>query len=521
MLKKLEKTMMSITYVYLLLPILLFVAGWLKPPVAIILVLLLIYAGMKAVTSYTPKEYESENSSGKPPAHKIITGLFILLGIIYWVTLSGIGGFSFQNDDFELRNAMLRDLTNFNWPVKYDYPATPNIHDLAGHQGALVYYFVYWLPAALFGKLSGGFEGANSFLFGWSVLGLVLGFYWFSRAVKKTSILLLLLFVFWSGMDAIGWWVQRGSHFGAGEHIEWWSSFFQYSANTTALFWVFNQAVVPWIIVMLLCNQPSKKTVIFTYSLCLPYAPFSFIGLAPFMLYFSVSGKDAEKIFSRKKIINFKALWHNVNAAFSIPNLVAAPVLIGVFLLFFYNTGSRFSNGLIWSPLTGPYNYYGDRTDTLSLLCAYFLFCLFEFGIYVLLIRNKFKKDPVFLITVGSLLLIPSYKMGIYNDFVMRVSIPALTFLMVYVAKFLTAPIYNNRKLLSLKIILVAFLLIGAITPFNEIYRSIDITTHNPQGIINDHWHTLSTLEEFKTGGIGNFVVQDPQNTFFFKYLGK
>ncbi|MCL6589405.1 MAG: hypothetical protein K6U80_05560 [Firmicutes bacterium] len=511
MLKKLDKHVMFLAYAYLVFPVILFAAGWLKPLLAIVLAILLCYGVIRAVIDY------EDIRPVKIYTSTILIGLFIILGVVYWVYLSGIGGYSFQNADFDLQNAMLRDLIDFDWPVIYNYPTQPQIHELAGHQGALVYYFTYWLPAALLGKVF-GLGAANVFLYLWTVWGILLCFYWLSRKVKKLSVFLLLLFIFWSGLDVAGYFAH-GFRFTYGEHLEWWPSYFQYSSNTTALFWVHHQVVAPWIIVMLLVNRISKKTVFFTYALCLPYAPFSFAGLTPFVIYYIVSGKNAKKIFSKEKAVDFPALWHNLKANLSVSNLVTAPILIGVFLLFFANTGSRFG-GLIWDS-KGPYNYLGFKTDLWTVIINYLLFCLLEFGIYVLLIGGKYKKNPVFLIMVASLLLIPSFKMGIYNDFVMRVSIPALTFLLVFVAKFFTDPSPKGTKTRILKYILFAFLLVGAVTPFNEIYRSADATGKNPQGIINGRWHTLSTLEDLKTSGIGNFVAKDPRDRIFFKYLGK
>lgn len=522
MLKKLDKYVMILTYIYLILPVTLFALGWLNLPLAIILTVLSAYGGIKAVKGF--ENYQPIKISTR----KVILAIFIVLGVMVWVYMSGVGGFSFQNDDFELRNVMLHDLTDLHWPVHYNYPSEPKISDMSGHQGALVYYFTYWLPAAAFGKLT-GWGGANLFLYFWTVLGILLCFYWFARNIRKWPLMLLLLFILWSGMDAAGQFIQ-GAPFPLGEHIEWWFSEFQYSSNTTALFWVFNQTVVPWIIVMLFLNRLNKKSVLFTYALCVPYAPFSFIGLAPFAVYYLLSGKRAEtepssensgnfktevKVGFKAKFISLsKALWHVIQAASSWSNCLIAPIVIGIFLLFYRNTSGHFAGEFIW-----PY-HWGPGTDTLPFLYSYLLFCLLEFGIYALLIAGKFKKEPVFLIAVTALLLIPSYQMGINNDFVMRVSIPSLIFLMVFVAKFLTEPIQGKFKNGILKFLLVGFLLIGAITPFNEIYRSVTQTWSNPQGIINDRVRTLSTLDESKAEIINVFVAKDPRNTFFFKYLG-
>jgi hypothetical protein len=511
MMKKLDTYVLIASYTFLIFPVLLFAVGWLNFPLMVVMTGLLLFGGFKAV-----KDFHNDQPF-KISLRKIIIALAIIFVIMAWVYLSGIGGFMFQNDDFELRNVMLHDLIDLHWPVQYSYPTEPKVDDMAGHQGALVYYFTYWLPAALIGKLA-GWKGANIFLYFWTVLGVLLSFYWFARNVKKWPLMLLFLFIFWSGMDAAGQFSQGNFSFAFGDHIEWWLSDFQYSSNTTTLFWVFNQTVVPWLIVMLMINRINKKSLLFTYALCLPYAPFSFIGLTPFVAYYLFSNRMQTDATPKSSGILVKPflhwIWSNIKAAFSFANLLAAPLIIGVFLIFFSSTGGRFNGEFIW-----PY-HFGPGANTLPFLMTYLLFCLLEFGIFALIIMGKFRKEPVFLIAITLLLLIPSYQMGINNDFVMRASIPSLIFLMIFTAKFLAEPIQGRIKTGVLKFLIIVFLLIGAVTPFNEIYRSVDQTIHNPQGMIKDNMHTLSKLDESRSGSIESFVVKDPRNSLFFQYLG-
>jgi hypothetical protein len=70
-------------------------------------------------------------------------------------------------------------------------------------------------------------------------------------------------------------------------------------------------------------------------------------------------------------------------------------------------------------------------------------------------------------------MLIPLYRMGEYNDFVMRVSIPSLLVLWIGVAQTLT----GDLKLKRAKALLGLFIL-GSLTGLNEIARSVDDPTY-------------------------------------------
>jgi len=77
------------------------------------------------------------------------------------------------------------------------------MREIFGESGALVYYFVYWLPPALVGKLA-GWDMANLALFGWTMACLFLCILLISRFIGRAMVLVVLSFVMWSGMDIIG-----------------------------------------------------------------------------------------------------------------------------------------------------------------------------------------------------------------------------------------------------------------------------------------------------------------------------
>jgi hypothetical protein len=210
---------------------------------------------------------------------------------------------------------------------------------------------------------------------------------------------------------------------------------------------------------------------------------------------------------SRIKISKrFHALWMQVRPMLTLQNIVV-PLTLGALLSSYFMVNSYIGNryhGLLISVVNSP----------VTLLWCYFLFCIVEFGLYALIIIPSYKRDPLFLITVISLVLIPWYFAGVNNDFVMRASIPPLVILMTYVLRYLFDG--HNRVAKSL---LVIFFGIGSITPFNEIYRSVWVTSCYYPGRLADHIQSLSNFKFIED--VGPFVAIDPEKSVFFKYLGK
>ena len=211
-----------------------------------------------------------------------------------WVALSGIGGFAFQNIDFHTRNAVFRDLINFPWPVKYyTNPTDPSI------PYNLVYYTGFWLPAALVGKIA-GWLAANIALYIWTVLGIILTILLLGTKIKLTPLYLILILIFFSGMDALGSLIRIIAVPGTNNflwppifHLEWWMPSFQYSSFTTQLFWVFNQAIPTWLCMALLIATGDRKIILVVWSLCCFFAPLPALGMFPYVLL-KIPNKPAE-----------------------------------------------------------------------------------------------------------------------------------------------------------------------------------------------------------------------------------
>ena len=240
-----------ISYIYLVLPFIIFCIGWLNLPASILFTAIAIWATYQVLQT-TPADDPQPAKLSK----KIILVSVAILGV--WVLLSGVGGYAFQNWDHHWRNAVFRDLINYQWPVIYP---TQDIADVNTPLAMLAYYVGFWLPAASIGKLF-GWEIANLSLFIWTWVGVVLVVVLLQKRFKAAPLAVILLLIFFSGMDILGMLLRHRinpldafSFWPPIARLENWTTLVQYSSNTTQLFWVFNQAIPSWLVIVLFITQ--------------------------------------------------------------------------------------------------------------------------------------------------------------------------------------------------------------------------------------------------------------------------
>lgn len=190
------RTLVFASVLYMLLPALLFISGWVAAlPAGIFFCL-----GIFLIYSQT-RHVRGTLRLGKNLRYGTLAGALFLLFL--WILLSGIGGCWYQNSDFAFRNAMIGDLINRPWPVIFP---DGNIFN---------YYFSSFLPAAFCGKF-GGEPLGQKLMAVWSWTGIALCFLWFLEALKTNRIwIILLIFIFWSGLDIMAIGAEKvlgGSH---------------------------------------------------------------------------------------------------------------------------------------------------------------------------------------------------------------------------------------------------------------------------------------------------------------------
>lgn len=101
----------------------------------------------------------------------------------------------------------------------------------------------------------------------------------------------------------------------------------------------------------------------------------------------------------------------------------------------------------------------------------YLLFYFLEFGIYLCFVCRYRKRDSLVYLITAVLLVCPFIKVGSGHDFCMRASIPALFILMLLCIETLEKIRKEGKRYLLTGYCIV--LILGAVTSFNEIHRSV------------------------------------------------
>ena len=534
----------------LALPSLIFLLGFLRWYIAVPLSIALLLAYWFAARS------RGEAREGITLSPRCFAAVLAVAAL--WCWLAGIGGLYYQSADYAARNAVFRDLITLEWPVLYPHK-----------NSALVYYIGFWLPAALVGKCflplgaDAAFLAGNLALLLYAVLCVSTVFLLLLSFLRvregKRVALVLCVFILFSGLDILGT-LCNAAFMGHSipDHIEWWAFYFQFSSNTTALFWVFNQAIPCFLATLLFLSEERAHSDAFLLIALLAFSPFACVGLAVLMLV-----RFAARFLPAVGQGEGRALWREL---LSVQNLVPLFTLLPVFFLY-YKTNLAFAMTklpqlgwrhlalalagvlcLVLLPL--GYRYLARRIKGLRpahcalallalLLCIapllftraeaiYYSFLLLECGIYLALLYKEHCTDSLYFATDFLLALCPLFVIGTSADFSMRVSLPALCVLCVLCLRSLlagisawreSAPVWRRVMLWGL----CAALLLGAVTPMFELVRGVvAVCREGTLLAVNDSYGTMAQIFP---NGIGstdkNFIAWDYTKTFFFRYLAK
>ncbi len=501
---------MPVSLIYLLIPNLIFIAGWLQPWFAIPISLLLLWQLVLLL-----KKIGEVKFHGLHRNHVRFVGATLLIAIS--VTLiSGIGGIGFQDSDWIKHNAVLKDLIDQPWPVYYeiDYQSVP-----------LVYYIAFYLPAALVGKLF-GWAVANLVLVVYSLIGLGLAMAWFSILIGRRSLFVPLIFVLFSGLDLIGRLfiapkisLIRPDHSLGWAHIEWWAYAWQYSALTTQYFWVPNQAIAGWILTGLVVYGISQSCWVryraLMFGLALLWSPFVALGVVPYLLV---------DLFLKWRT------WREARTRyFSFENLMGLSLLIVMGLYYsakLYQIAPKVDSGI-----KHGFTLALAESDREALIGFFLIivFCILEFGLYAGLLwlrRSEWNLNSRWLLGISVVILsvLPFYQFGEMNDFLMRASIPALFVMAVLVGKTILDTSQSRRY----RALLFVLFILGSVNVGIEFRRHIVGMCAPPSSM---------AYAEGEIAGLWDLRAEvlsaDPENDFmaaqygggyaapFFQYLAK
>jgi len=144
------------------------------------------------------------------------------------------------------------------------------------------------------------------------------------------------------------------------------------------------------------------------------------------------------------------------------------------------------------------------------------LFIFLEVGVFLLPLYWWIKREEkvqgmkwIYIATAATLLALPFYRFGIFNDLNLRGSVPALFALAMLVIRAI-----NNSRSFILKGVLILLLAIGSVTPLLETaihlrgyghYQNVWVTIANP----------IPDNIQYKSQYYGN------KDSVFFKYLAR
>lgn len=427
-----------LTAIYLNIPLLLFYLFWVKwiwgVPSA-------LFLASFFYLSWSEKKRAHKNSEKRLFKKQEIFLMILLL--LPWVALSGIGRLGHQTGDYIASNAMLKDLIDAPWP-------------LVLHGQPIVYYVAYYLPSAFAGKLFGYFGADVASVF-WAWVGFVLAFCWFvvianpCRAKRRLTVILIagLLFMFGGGLDFFGHLAYKNlPHLG--DQWEWWNFRMgvdlrrQYSSQSTLLAWVPQHALAPWLIVGMLVgnfsHSCSRSENIFTLAgfsaVGLLWSPFGFLGTMPFWVYFLIR----QRLVSKDPVAVFQLL---------------TPVFIGILPLM-YIVANKFN-------FPSGFNLSKENAG------SYLFFLFIEWGFFACFLFRFFRREKIFLLVLFLLAVIPCYRIGQFNDFCMRASIPALFLFWAYFARTLIEKVVQGWPRYGY----LSLMVLAMMTSGSQLYRQL------------------------------------------------
>ena len=446
--------------IYLMLPVVIWLVGWFEWWLGIPAALLLAAALWQAV-------------SGSLRAYPRPATLAILAVAACWVMVTAAGGLfdGLQRGDWPFHRLTLVDLGHRPWPTYLTEPITAAYAADGDYSPPILRYnLAYYMTPALAAQWF-GVAAMNWALPIWTWLGIALILLMFTRERRGKSIALaVLVFIFFGGMDAVrvtlleGWdwlapridWeglpgILLGSH-----HIEQGGTDQRLLSlsNMTIFLQSPQHFIAPGLYTFLMLQLRGRRRFLAVVGVLLAaapfWSPFVAVGLLPLL---------------------GALLWKNgVDPFLRWPNLLLAAPLVGLIALYLTSDSPNFEHGWIW------------ELDTMSpLWTQVLLFYLLEFlllGILVWILRPDLDRNPFFVACMVTLILLPLYYYGNYNDLFLRGSVPSLLLLCWYCVDTLLQRVSMRTNALREGVhrlgiaCIVVILGIGSLTAFVELARA-------------------------------------------------
>ena len=375
--------------IFLVIPLLLFFAGFTALYIAVPAVLTIL--GILYRTRPRPL------SIGLPGWREAVL-CAVVSGLFLWACayLPPFG----RSWDWLKHFAVINELARYPWP-----PINETTHTFLRY--ALGYYLVPGLAARWFGAWV---IVPMVFLETWAGLFLVL-LLLLQKIRPSRPTLFLIVFLLFGGLDLVGWYFFDADH-ALLSTKEWWAgrNVFAYEGHATLFLWVPQHALAGMLGTLLVISPDgrpaSPKAMGLLGAAVLLWSPFAAIGILPFAL------------------VSVARAWREVFADFG--NILCGMVVI-VPLMGYLLAGS--------GDIPHGFNFLNPEFS----IARYVGFLTLEVGLYLAALRLhgwRHLRYPVLVVAI--LILLPLYRIGLYNDFTMRTCIPAIMLLAIAVAATVT-----------------------------------------------------------------------------------
>lgn len=503
--------------IYLILPIVIFFFGYLKPLVSLPCIFLLIGTFIWALRDC------GKNADQIPLKDDFEMPLkFLMIACVYAVIvtiITGVGEYVWTAYDHAFRRATLNDLISYRWPVIY-HPDTQTIPDVilqmdTSRPQGFVYYFTYWMVPAVVGKLA-GFTAANITLILWNSVGIVLILTGMSMYLKRASYASMFVFLCFSGLDVIPYTINS---FTFQFETQWmWVDgcvpHMSYISNFNNLENVYHQAIPCYLIVILLMLMKNNRNIGLIASLIFAYSPWTTFGM------FIPAGVQLLRKDNRSYDMK-----RNLKNIFGFGNIIAPLIMLFIYGAFYYSKSDSTAERGFVVTYYGSFGWY---------LLAYVILIAVEVLPAAGLVFTSRKNDPLFRGAIVLLLLCPIYKISDSNDLAMRASMPGLFILAVFLAAKISDYAVEDEKLARkgkkrkgfkahAKLAVLSLILVGmAYVTAYMLSVIIPAFFYNDLGSAHDIESFGNQSTPYYTQKISDqFFVPDPDDTFFFKYLAK
>lgn len=490
---------------FIYIPILIFIVGWCAWYISIPSVFVACYSFCKILRTIDC-DIISVNKESSFNAMITTKGnfLFLLLGFIllfFFCYVSGLGRFVIQSGDWNKHNAILQDLISYEWPVIYK-------SEVVGERVMLTYYVLHYLPAALVGKVcNGSFSVAELFFAVWSLIGLFLVYLrlLYSLSIVKKSGIILTAFVII--LFTLPLWLSNHITF----HLLGFASngdlfygadglFLQYLSNQMSFIYAVPQILVPWLITLVLLDNRKQFSIYVPLMLpALMFGSLAFIGIIPFALVEVLCSlrNDCKKV---------------IRQCLCVCNILTSLTIGLIFVLY------------LWG------NVHGEKPDVIGFgvlqsnqLKYYVLFVIFIVLPYIILLFKSYKNDSFYWSMSLVLIILPLFRMGLFNDLMTRGSIPALFVLMYYLTKYLVEITTNKFKIFNVRSWLILFIFVtSSIYPIQRIQSklaesfSADFKTYGSMCQFADR-NNSSIQVDLKY----NYFTYDINSDLFYLYIAR